>query len=244
SLLHLTPASYALVGISWSMSGVPTAGLPDITFPLTIVTADHISGYYFAQQFGFVETNNPGATQIGYTGLQPRPDNNGQTVLHAVFSSFVPGSTTTDAGFCTSGADGGAGVSCSVEWNGVYGRMYLMEVKNAGNTTWVGTVIDTVTGQRVHITRTYLLIGTYKLPTNYGGIASSQVGFVEWYPWNAGEPANHCALLPYQKTIFGVPTTTHPGAVGTEDLAYEYGDCVGEVDFQTVSAGTQADCGF
>ncbi|KAK7013209.1 hypothetical protein R3P38DRAFT_3362960 [Favolaschia claudopus] len=119
------------------------------------------------------------------------------------------------------GADGGPGVSCSVEWNGVYGRTYNLEVVyEPSSKNWVGTVIDTVTGQRVHM-------GSYKLPSR-------------------GEPADHCAKLPYQKTFFGVPTTTHELSKGTENLAFEIGDCKGQVDFSTtkVEGGVQVTSGF
>lgn len=233
--LSMVPTADALVGSSWSMSNVPSTGLTDITFPLTIVAADHISGYYFAQQYSFAG----GSNAIGYTGLQPRPDSNGKPILHAVFSSFVAGTTTTDSPNCSPGADGGAGVSCSVEWNGVYGIAYNLEVKNAGGQTWVGTVVNSLTGERVHI-------GRWTLPAGLGGIQDNQLGFVEWYPWNGGEPPNHCATLPYQQTVFGAPYTTHSGSVGTQSLAYEYGDCVGQVAFSTEKLGTGMinNCGF
>ncbi|KAJ6490883.1 hypothetical protein C8R45DRAFT_901277 [Mycena sanguinolenta] len=233
SLASFILSANALVGSSWSVTNVPSTGLTDITFPLTIVEADHISGYYFAQQYGFVNSS------IGYTGLQPRPDDaNGNPVLHGVFSSFIDGSTTTDEN-CSAGADGGPGVSCSVEWNGVYGRQYDFEVKSTGSSVWVGTAIDTVTGERIHI-------GSYTVSASAGGIQSSQAGFVEWYPWNGGEPPNHCALLPYQKTIFGNPYTTHLLSIGLQSASYEYGDCVGQVAFQTqnVLGGVENNCGF
>ncbi|PPR01869.1 hypothetical protein CVT26_008420 [Gymnopilus dilepis] len=233
-LFGILPTAHALVGSSWTVTNVPSTGLTDITFPITIVEADHIAGYYFAQQFNFV-----GLADVGYTGIQPRPDDSdGSAVLHGVFSSFVPGSTTSDSN-CSPGADGGAGVSCSVEWNGVYGRQYNFEVKTTGNNLWIGTAVDTVTGQRIHI-------GSYTLPAGSQGIQSPQAGFVEWYPWNSGEPPNHCARLPYQKTIFGNPTTTHAGSVGQQSLSYEYGDCVGQVAFHTesVAGGVENNCGF
>jgi hypothetical protein len=233
SLIAVLPMAKALVGSSWSISNVPATGLTDVTFPLTIVQADHISGYYFAQQFAFV-----GASDVAYTGLQPRPDQNGLSILHGVFSSFIDGTTTNDAN-CSPGADGGPGVSCSFGWNGVYNRTYNMEVRTGGNRLWVGTAVDTVTGARIHI-------GSFTLPAGTQGIANSQLGFVEWYPWNSGEPANHCAKLPYQKTIFGNPRSTHSGSIGTQSLSYEYGDCVGEVAFQTnkVTSGVENNCGF
>jgi hypothetical protein len=96
-----------------------------------------------------------------------------------------------------------------------------------------------VTKERIHI-------GRYKLPATASGIRPYQSGFVEWYPWNNRKPADHCAKLPYQKTIFGIPSTTHPGSVGAEDLAYEYGDCVGLVAFNTrrVPGGVENNCGW
>ncbi|KAF8185246.1 hypothetical protein K438DRAFT_1973957 [Mycena galopus ATCC 62051] len=84
-----------------------TTGFEDITFPMTIVEADHFSGYYFAKQFTF------GNSSIGYTGRRPRPDSGGLSGLHGVFSSFIVGTTTTDPN-CKNGADGGAGVSCGI----------------------------------------------------------------------------------------------------------------------------------
>ncbi|KAJ6530610.1 hypothetical protein B0H19DRAFT_1214436 [Mycena capillaripes] len=221
-LVTLLPTVKALLGSSWSVTNVPNAGLTDITFPLRIVEADHISGYYYAQQFGFVNSD------IGYTGLQPRPDENG-IPLHQ---------WTTDEN-CFAGADGGPGVSCSVEWNGVCGRTYDLEVNYNGSSVWVGTAVDTVTGERVHI-------GSYTVPAEAGGIRDSQEGFVEWYPWNVDVPPNHCAHLPYQKTVFGTPRTTHEGSVGTQGLGFEYGDCVGEAGFYTqeVDGGVENECGF
>lgn len=223
----------ALVGIDWSVTNVPSTGLTDITFPITIVEADHISGYYFAQQFNFV-----GTSDVGYTGLQPRPNRKRRPVIHGVFSSFIPGTKTTDKN-CHSGADGGPGVSCSFEWNGVYGRKYNMEVKTTGGRKWVGTAVDTVTGARIHV-------GSFTLPTGISGIQHKQGGFIEWYPWNSAIPPNHCARLPYCQVIFGNPQTTRLGSVGTQTLAHEYGDCVGKVAFSTarVARGVKANVGF
>jgi hypothetical protein len=235
SVISLLPVAKALVGSGWTVTNVPSTGLSDITFPITIVEADHISGYFFAQQYQFMNSDS----YIGYTGLQPRPNQNGKSVLHGVFSSFIAGSTTTDKN-CAAGADGGPGVSCSVEWNGVYGRTYDLEVKRNGSSLWVSTAVDPLTGARTHI-------GSYTVPAGAGGIGGTQVGFVEWYPWNNGEPPNHCARLPYQKTRFGHPRTTHTGSIGTQGLSYEYGDCVGQVAFHTqkgLNGGVENNCGF
>ncbi|KAJ7628042.1 hypothetical protein DFH06DRAFT_1338868 [Mycena polygramma] len=190
AFLAIVPCAKALVGTFYSVTNVPDTGLTDITFPLTIVEADHFAGYYFAQDFTFINSGR------GYTGLQPRPDaEDGTPILHGVFSSFIDGTTTTDAN-CVTGADNGPGVSCSAEWNGVYGRTYNLEVKRNGSSLWVGTAIDTVTRQRMHI-------GSWTLPASAEGIQGGEEGFVEWYPWNSYQPPNHCALLPYQNTSSG-----------------------------------------
>jgi hypothetical protein len=232
--LSLVPTAYALVGLTWSMTNVPSNGLTDITFPITLDSVDHFEGYYFAQQFQFGANNS----DIGYTGIQPRPDKDGKSVLHGVFSSFINGTTATDPN-CSDGADGGEGVSCLIEWTGTYDATYDFEVMSPGGGVWVGTAVDSITGERIHI-------GEYTLPEGMGGIMESMTGFVEWYPWNVEIPDNHCAMLPYQKTTFGTPRTSNAGSVGNVTLAYEYGDCVGKVAFKTnlVDAGVDVASGF
>lgn len=229
--LFLSTSTNALVGTSWSISNVPASGLKDVTFPMSIAQAPHKSGYFFAQQFNFV-----GQTDVGYTGLQPRPDSGGKPVIHAVFSSFIGGTTTND-GNCSPGADGGPGVSCAVEFSSAYSHQYELEVMNTGGTTWTGTVVDLDTSKRVRI-------GSYTLPAGSQGIAHSQQGFVEYYPWNSG--SHTCSSLPYTSVAFGRPTTKKGAHVGAIANAYEYGDCVGSVAFRTkrTTAGIEVDVGF
>lgn len=138
-LSSIFQASEALVGISWSVSNVSPAGLKDITFPISMPNAPHISGYYFAQQFNFI-----GQDDVGYTGLQPREDSGSSSVVHAVFSSFINGTTSSDSN-CSNGADGGAGVSCAVDVDSTYADGYLLQIENTGGTSWTGTLIDSVT---------------------------------------------------------------------------------------------------
>jgi hypothetical protein len=222
-----------LVGISWSVTNVPVSGLTDITFPFFIANSPHKTGYYFAQQFNF-----NGQSDVGYTGLQPRPDSGGTPVIHAVFSSFINGTTTTDSN-CSPGADGGPGVSCAVEFSAPYANAYQLVVRNTAGTTWDGTVVHRSTGKSVHI-------GSWTLPSGTGGIQGSQVGFIEYYLWNDGQ--NHpCSSLPFTPMAFGVPTTTIRGATGSLGDAYEYGDCVGQVAFKshrTSDQGVEVSVGF
>ena len=49
-------------------------------------------------------------------------------------------------------------------------------------------------------------IGSYTLPSSTAGIRSSQVGFVEYYPWNS-DPSLSCDDLPCTVATFGILTT-------------------------------------
>lgn len=206
------------MGLSWTVSNVPTSGLKDITFPISMPNAPHVSGFYFAQQFNFGDQSD-----VGYTGLQPREDSGSNPIIHAVFSSFIKGTTSSDSN-CSDGADGGAGVSCAVDVDASYADGYLLKIENAGGTTWTGTLVDAVSGTETHI-------GSYTLPAGSGGIQGSQVGFVEYYPWNSA--ASHsCSALPRTEVTFGNPTTSG-GESGSVGKPYEYGDCVGKAGFET-----------
>ena len=223
------PFTSALVGWTWSVENTPDDGLKDITFPMNIANTQHESGYYFAQQFNFVNIND-----VGYAGLQPREDNsNGSSIIHAAFSSFQAGTTSDDSN-CSDGADGGPGVSCAVEFPGSYAHTYNVYVQNDEGTTWSGTVVDTVTSRKIHI-------GTYTLPSAAKGIKGSQLGFIEDYAGH--DPAD----LPYTNVTVGVPSTSTEGATGKMDEPYEYGETEGKVDFDFVklaNGGYQMSCGF
>jgi cell division septation protein DedD len=178
------------------------------------------SGTYFAEQYNFAN-----APQVGYTGLQPRPDTNGHRRLHGVFSSFNAGTTSTDPN-CHNGADNGAGVSCAAEFDAVYGHTYAVTVARTGTDTWTGTATDTVTGAGTHI-------GTYTLPAGSGNLTGSEVGFVEYY---LSSPS--CARLPRIDVVFGAPTSTDAGGLtGVSRAEHEYSDCIGQADYKATAVG-------
>jgi hypothetical protein len=196
--------SYA-VYVQWNVNNIPNGGLRNISFPMLLAQSPHATGWHFAQQFQFIGNN-----QVGYIGMQPRPDSAGRPILHAVFSSFIAGSTENDAN-CSPGADGGPGVSCGVDFSGSYGDTYNLEVVNTGGTTWAGTVVNTATGNRIHI-------GTWTLPVGTQGIMNSQAGFIEYYPWNAGGH-RACNTLPRTAIALGFPSTL--GSIGNLTNAFE-----------------------
>ncbi|KAK2766976.1 hypothetical protein FQN54_006293 [Arachnomyces sp. PD_36] len=219
-LLSLLPVTQAQAYTSWKVADVPSSGLKDISFPMSIANAPHVAGFYFAQQFSFVGQNG-----VGYTGLQPRKDSDSSSIIHAVFSSFIAG-TTSDDDNCSDGADGGAGVSCAADIPATYDGTYQLKISNTEGTTWTGTLVHTDSGNESHI-------GTYTIPSGSGGITGSQIGFVEYYPWNSPKP-HKCSKLPYTSIVFGSPKTSTEGAgEGSLGGAFEAGDCIGKVGFQT-----------
>ncbi|WP_344662365.1 hypothetical protein [Catenulispora subtropica] len=212
------------ISIGWSIPNVPSAGLTNITFPMTVDPKTlHEDGTYFAQQFGF--TKSGGA----YMGLQPRPNLNGHERLHAAFSSFIAGTTSTDP-LCHNGADGGAGMSCGVDFDGVYGHLYALTVARTGEDTWTGTARDTVTGVSTHI-------GTWTLSTGSGNLTGYYGGFVEYYLG-----ISNCAGMPFIGVTFGAPTSTDAGGLTGSSVANdEYGgDCLGHAAYSRAAVGKGA----
>lgn len=223
----------ALVGSDWSFSSAPSDGLNDITFPFNMANAPRTPGFYFAQQFNFDNVK-----EVGYTGVQPRSDYNGNSVVHAAFSSFQGGTKTTHPN-CYEGADGGPGVSCAVDIYGDYSHIYNLAIENIGGTTWRGTLVDTVTGG-------WAVVGEWTLPYGAGRIKNGQVGFAEFFTWN-GQPSHTCSSLPKTEAFFGNPTSNTSGASGGEvTKVYEYGDCVGKVGYSATqhSSGWDMRVGF
>ncbi|KFH66239.1 hypothetical protein MVEG_08339 [Podila verticillata NRRL 6337] len=163
--------------------------------------------------------NFKNVSRVGYTGLQSRPDSNGTSIVHAAFSSFQNGTTSTHRNY-HNGADSGPGVSCAVDINGNYNHTYILVVENSNGTTWRGSLVDTVTGNST-------VVGEWTLPVGAGKIVNGQVGFVEYYPWNR-KGSHPCDSLPWTKAIFYDPTSkTNGTSGGAITSVYETGNCVG-----------------
>ncbi|WP_199100067.1 hypothetical protein [Dyella sp. ASV21] len=199
----------------WQIVSAPLSGLSDITFPETFgALTQRTSGTYVAYQFNF-----KGQPDVGYIGIQPRPDKNGRAKLHAAFSSFISGTMSTDAEHCTNGAEGGPGVSCSVEFDAVYGHTYALKVSRVSADTWTGTVTDTVTGATTRI-------GTYALPPGSGLLKPTQTGFLDYY----SASSSSCDSMQKIDVQLGLPTTS-TGLMGKMGVPYEYGACAGKAGF-------------
>ncbi|PFH60105.1 hypothetical protein XA68_11460 [Ophiocordyceps unilateralis] len=212
------PSTLALVQHDWSFDTAPAGGFDDISFPINMVNAPHARGFYFAQQFSF-----EGVKNVAYTGLQPQADAKGKPIIHALFSTFQGGSTTSDKN-CHQGADGGAGVSCAIEIPASYEDTYHLKVQHVQGTTWRGYLINK-SGRGAE-----MKIGEWTLPQGAGKLQSSQIGFVEYFPWNS-KPSHKCGDLPRTEVTFGYPLSSSDVSGGKIKEPYENGDCVGKVAF-------------
>ncbi|ODV80023.1 uncharacterized protein CANTADRAFT_25777 [Suhomyces tanzawaensis NRRL Y-17324] len=178
-LSNLLTASTALALTSASSPGIWYTGDSLITGKVIKqqqkwnIPGDKVHGYYYGTQFYFEGTND-----VGYSGPQPRVEG---TTNHLTFSVFGHGPFSHHPN-CGSGADGGPGVSCAVDFPWEYGKNYTTEVARTahndtdGSNRWTGTLIDDETGDRV-------VIGEYWTPKNYSLLTTGGVTFSELYTW-------------------------------------------------------------
>lgn len=185
--------------VRWT-TGAPTP-VTELTLPMSFEAAPDASGIYFAYYTTLESGTRP------YAGFQPKPAVGGKPTLQAIFSSFNADATTTDAN-CTYGADGGAGVSCAVQFPYTKGTMYgivLDRVSDDGSTQLMnGEVVNTATG--AHVAH----IGSFRLPVASGRFKPSDQGFLEPY-LSAG-----CSQQ--VKVTYGHPVGREGGTSYTGDL--------------------------
>ncbi|MGW6154099.1 hypothetical protein ACWFRM_13325 [Streptomyces sp. NPDC055144] len=156
--------------VRWT-TGAPTP-VTELTLPMSFESAPDASGIYFAYYTTLESGTRP------YAGFQPKPAVDGKPTLQAIFSSFNANATTTDS-HCKYGADGGAGVSCAVQFPYTKGTMYAVElsrVSDDGTTQLMnGEVVNTETGADV------AHIGSFRLPVASGRFKAADQGFIEPY---------------------------------------------------------------
>ncbi|MFD7923374.1 DUF3472 domain-containing protein [Streptomyces sp. NPDC059740] len=197
----MTGESFAATPTTHWTTGAPGA-VSRLTLPLAVESAPDASGIYFA----FYTTLESGTRP--YAGLQPKPaGSDGRSRLQAIFSSFNAEATTTDD-HCSPGADGGAGVSCAVQFPYTKGTTYDLVLKRASvsgaTQLMTGDVVNGSTGATV------AHIGSFSLPSGSGRFRASDGGFIEPYLTDG------CSQ---QVTVtYGKPVGTEGGTDWTGDL--------------------------
>lgn len=218
---------------SWGMPQAPTGGYRSLTFPITVHEMDPVKrGWYFAMQYTFVRQDGSNGN-TGYTGVQPRPNPNGNGYhAYSPFSLFGKGGTVEDTDRCDYGADGGDGITCNSKIaidDFVFGRQYLFTVNNQDDeppNLWRGYVTDTVTGWRRQL-------GAWYTPEGQNGLKASQMAFAEWYA--GGIPP--CGNVPYTRVTYGAPYSGR--VVGWVNMPWEQANtpCTGNMNFKATDAG-------
>lgn len=114
-----------------------------------------------------------------------------------LFSKFGEGGTTDHAN-CSSGADGGAGVSCNKLFiDGTLGTEYDLNIENTNGNKWEATVTDTDTDKTK-------VIGSWTVSDDHGQLKGSGLFWEEHW---AGSSACDDRGFPYRKIHFSKPTT-------------------------------------
>ena len=224
-VISLAGYAAAQAGGTWRLPDAPADGFTDVTFTYNFANAIHESEYYYANQVSVLGGGKAG--HIIYTGFQPREDKDGKSVVHAVFSTFLDNSTTTDPN-CRLGADGGGGVSCAFDIvGGSYADTWSSVVTRDGDsTTWSGKAVDTVTGAEYHI-------GTFTLVPGTKGFEGSQSLFVEAYNLNGKRDKLNCIdNTTYTEVKFYPPTSKSAtsGSVTGSVSGFVKDECKGAVN--------------
>jgi len=160
------------INFNWGYNAGRT-GYDKAVLPIKVTVAPSIGkSYYFALQCNFLGDDQSAI----YMGIQPREE--GKNLV--IFSTFGTGSLSEHPQ-CVSGADGGSGTSCSVQFNWTLDHLYYVAMERVGmNSTsqvWQG-YISTEDGQTV------ILVGRFSVPATRRGLQSESYFFDEYFPFN------------------------------------------------------------
>jgi hypothetical protein len=173
-----------------------------IVFPIKVSKAPDRDGDYFSQTVYF------DGGDFAYIGIRPRQG--GKNL--AAFSVFGSGAEIVTPATCTSGADGGAGISCSRLFSLEKGRTYYFTIRRDSHLdrrnkqAWSGYMSGNrgQEGQR---------IGSWLVP-HYFGMLKRVIGFVEHY-----QPVSSCQHLAPVDVTFGAPYMANGQKLG---IKYHY----------------------
>ncbi|KAJ7607750.1 hypothetical protein FB45DRAFT_1067772 [Roridomyces roridus] len=216
-----TPVGSPVVVTTYNItSGIPPEGLSSIGFP--IIIHDAVEGYSIGQavQFGHITTNQ------GTLALQPYQNSAGSTLVRAVYSSYVPGTTTSDKARCRNpGTPDGPVIVCTWSVPAIYNTPYYLRIWHTGDSTWSVSVNNACLQLPIPL-------GTFALPDDAGLIQASDYGFVEYLPWTSVEQPD-CSTLPYQRSTFWIPAESTVWG-----FPEQTGACAGEINASVGRLGT------
>lgn len=210
----------------WRIPDTPSEGWKQVSFHAMYgKETDAVKRWYSANQF-------KAGGRINYIGLQPisataNPDKT--ITVQAIFSSFGKGAhIPANEKNCGSGADGGAGVSCSTRFTLSFGHVYELRVEQlavtADSATWQGTVVD-----QTDRSQTPVHIGSWTLDSA-AGIEASQASFLE----NIGAGGYRCGPADIRKiqVFIGNPTADSGRVLGVQGPPHEGSPCKGNQGYE------------
>jgi hypothetical protein len=157
--------------IQWKSSGAKGYVSYAMDYVVEQVGSSPTPYWYWATQMGFQKGD------AFYMGLQPDFGSKNR----ALFSVFGAG-TEPLADTCSSGADGGSGTSCSIQYDWKPGKTYRLTVtrlaSDSATSTWRGTVRDLST------TAPATQIGKWSVPAAWGVISPAAMSWSEWFNGN------------------------------------------------------------
>jgi hypothetical protein len=220
---HFVSASnlYWTYTIQGGSGGYPSDGVGNVTFPMKLHHWGDEKDWYIAQQFRM------GGCSVGYTGIQPFGEG-----MQVIFSSFQKDTQVLNKEHCSDGADGGAGVSCSIRLpkNSV-GSWYYLNVKE-DNHVWTGVITDSKTGESTQI-------GKWQVPEKCKKVTSSESGFLEEFgSSNTKVSCDKKPLLEFDvmaPLAYDAKGTLLPSTIGK---AYDKGKCQGKMGFNSTDDKT------
>ncbi|CAN3500936.1 hypothetical protein DICA1_C16556 [Diutina catenulata] len=183
----------------------PAEGFETVTSTIKVDPKTYKDAAYYAANTHLFKD---GASH--YYGLQPFAS--GNKVFYSVFGEHTE---LVDKTRCSGGADGGAGVSCSMDYPWEMGVEYKFESKvtkkfDDGRRLWNGTLIEP-SGKRVYIAS--WIVGKEK-----GNLTGVNTQWLEYWIFNGdGKTAATRNCQKYGKATFGTP---------------QYGSVAAHVDYE------------
>ncbi|RQU48880.1 hypothetical protein DF143_37505 [Burkholderia cenocepacia] len=212
-----------ITNFTGSVPQKPKDGFKNMTHPISVVSGPLEEKLYYAQYQNF---NTPTSDNEGYYyGIQPK----GGGIAQVLFSYFGKGARSIDTAHCSSGADGGNGVSCNtVRIPFALGVIYNFDIVLASETSsenlWEGYVTDTSSNVKTKV-------GAWTTPKTIGYLSGSSIGFIENYVG-----IKSCAEIPATSAYFGPGTSRIADSViarGAINAPYKVGVCAGKVSFSS-----------
>ena len=235
-------AGYKSIEFGIKVVDDPGNELARFAIPSNVIGRDSYIGYYWANQFAFVDGSSSGVD--GYIGIQtigdirtvnPSARNDPRHNLFvgldriAIFSVWqaIDAITGPSNSYCAPYGHEGIGWSCKVRYPWVPGVEYHLRVSNLDADWWRGTIVDVSTGQET-------IIGSIRVASNWKQLKKNASCFTEYYSMvvnqgigdeDDGKPLPRvCQYMPKAEVVI-FPPVANENITVSEMRPNNYGKC-------------------